>query len=444
MAGITIPDNLRPALTIVAKHHFWMLAALVPLLLVPLLLVGAGGLRTKITAQRRQIEGKLGQARQVAARQPHPNEAWVGAIESDTAAADRETLDEWRRFWHSQQRIRVWPADLGEPFLADVANLKPGGKLDRQSLIRYQNMAPRLARTLPARMGVEDAMAEPPRDAGGVGPRPEGGAAALAPSLSWNPASQRRLYDSFSWLRVPITTQVLLAQEELWVYGLFCDALSGFVKGATGAHDSPLTFVDELAVGFPALGQSGPGQQVRRIFVPKGAGAAEGTPDMAPPMDAGAAGQPQPVWHPRFSRGDGGAPRADAMATGDQPARSPDDDYRSWIYVDFSGQPLSAAQLSAPEWQMVHLMPFVLRVTIDQRQLDRLLVTLAAMPIPIDVREVRLNPGAGGSQATGAEPQGSGAKARPNDVIVELRGTVALAARPGSAPESQPVPGAMP
>jgi hypothetical protein len=467
MAGITVPENLRPALTAVAKHHFWMLAAAVPLLLVPLVFAGAGGLRTKIAEQRRQIESKLGQSRQVTSRQPHPNESWISAIEADVATADRETLDEWRRLWHSQQRLRIWPADLGEPFIADVTGLKPGGTLNRQSLFRYREKAPQLARTLPARMGVADAMVDAPVEAAPGGrPRPGAAAADLPPPLSWNPENQRRIYASFVWSQVPITTQVLLAQEELWVYGLFCDLLAGFVKGATGAHDSPLTFVDELSVGFPAIGRPGaaPGQQSQRIFVPKIAAAPDGTPpdmaagmppampDMAANPEAGAASGPS--WHPRFSggggSGGGGPRRAVAAATGDQPAGSPDDDYRSWIYVDFAGRPLSAAQLSSPEARMVHLMPFVLRVTIDQRQLDRLLVALAAAPIPIDVREVRLNPGAGGPQAAGVQPAAGGApqatssRARPHDVIVELRGTVALATRPEPASDPHAVPGGTP
>jgi hypothetical protein len=74
---------------------------------------------------------------------------------------------------------------------------------------------------------------------------------------------------------------------------------------------------------------------------------------------------------------------------------------------------------------MVHLMPFVLRLTIDERRLDALLVDLAQAPIPIDVREVRINPG--------SRPGPDAKAGRGHDAVVELRGTVGLATPPSAA-----------
>jgi hypothetical protein len=84
---------------------------------------------------------------------------------------------------------------------------------------------------------------------------------------------------------------------------------------------------------------------------------------------------------------------------------------------------------------MVHLMPFVLRLTIDQRRLDAFLADLAKAPIPIDVREVRIN-AAGGPSRTGGTGGAAGndqGADRKNDVQVELRGTVGLATVPSAA-----------
>ncbi len=460
MAGIAIPENLRPALTALAKYHFWILAAVVPIALVPLLVIGGGSLKQRIAAQRQTIESKLGQVRSVTGVQPHPNENWRTTIDADIAAIDQETNEEWRRLWHAQSSLRVWPPQLGDDFLKDVTRLPPGGKLQRTSLVRYQNMAPRLARTLPERMGVRDAMVEKGPDAAAAAVDPTAG---LAPILAWNPTSQQKLYSSFVWQRVPNTTQVLLAQEELHVYGLFCDLLAGFVKGATGAHDSPLTFVDELAVGFPANGHGDRSLPAQRILIPKVAvPGAEGAPGMEggivdPGMMEGGGGDPQAqaIWHPRFTTAGGGGigPPAEGAPPPDPAAGSPDDNYRGWIYVDFSDKPLSVPELAAnPVMRMVHLMPFVLRVVVDQRQLDRLLLTLAQSPVPIDVRQVRVNAGypvgqitegkGGGFAGDGGSgmPGGPGSR-RPNDLVVELRGSVALAAPPvAAAPPAETVP----
>ena len=87
---------------------------------------------------------------------------------------------------------------------------------------------------------------------------------------------------------------------------------------------------------------------------------------------------------------------------------------------------------------MFRLMPFVLRVVIDQRQLDRFLATLATWPIPIDVRQVRI-----ASDENPVEP-GSTApvRVRPHDVTVELRGTVGLATPPDHKPADGQQPAA--
>ena len=134
------------------------------------------------------------------------------------------------------------------------------------------------------------------------------------------------------------------------------------------------------------------------------------------------------------------------------PTVSPEEALRHWIYVDFSGKPLLASDLATtPDAQMLHLMPFTLRVVMDQRKLDQLLANLASNAIPIDVRQVRLNPvegrhgsgegGGRGGRGGGARPRGGmdrmpdsspgqAGGLRDYDMTVELRGTVALAVPP--------------
>jgi len=124
----------------------------------------------------------------------------------------------------------------------------------------------------------------------------------------------------------------------------------------------------------------------------------------------------------------------------------------SFAYVDFGGSALPADKLTTePGAEMVHLMPFAIRVVIDQRRIDAFLVALAASSIPIDVRQIRINAdgttngftadgGMGGLMPMG--PAGPNAFAgssgfpstaglRRYDVRLEIRGTVALATKPG-------------
>ncbi|MFM7138476.1 MAG: hypothetical protein ACKO1M_15650 [Planctomycetota bacterium] len=497
-----LPDSLRHQLAPVIKHHFWILAVLAPLLFVPALFMAAGQLKATIDREKATIDGHASALNAVRGEPDHPNDAWVQTFDGRTEAARNEILQEWQGLWESQAPLRSWPAALGPDFLASVQAVGSGTRRDLQfrDLQRYQNTVPDLVRQLPARMGCPELMtandgeggpAVIRRDGGfqrGAGPGGEEDTAEasqqLAP-LEWKGEDQKRLFVSFAWDRAPSTTQVLLAQEELWVYGLFCDTINRMNKGAKGAYDASITLVDELAVGYPAAEEKPGGRGAGRILGLRDQAAGPAADSGLPPEPAmdmgggvGAEGRPP---HPRFSSAGGsaegfggqggfGGPAPAEPATevanaegagAEAGAISPDDMLKQWIYVDFSGKPLTAPELvTAPDATMVHLMPFILRVIIDQRQVDRLLADLAGSPIPIDVRQLRVNPPsqlggegvfgrAGGlTQPSGAEEGGMSApgdrRRRPFDVTLELRGTVGLATPPNPAALGAAEPDAVP
>lgn len=495
-----LPDSLRQQLAPVIKHHFWILAALVPLVLVPALFVAAGQLKTTIDRERATIDGHVSALNAVRGEPDHPNDAWVETFDQRTDAVRQELLGEWGGLWESQAPLRTWPAELGPDFLGSVQEVESGRRPELQfrDLQRYQNTVPDIVRQLPARMGCKETMGATDGEGGAegldrgssfVGGRGLGGeednpdASQQLVPLEWRAEDQKRLFKSFAWSRAPTSTQVFLAQEELWVYGLFCDTVSRMNKGARGAYDASITLVEELAVGYPATEEKPGGVGAGRILglrEPAATGAADTglppDPTMEMPRGAAIGGAGRPA-HPRFtSDGSGleglegrGGLRSPAQAVpgveslpGDAaaaPAVSPDEMLKEWIYVDFAGKPLTAAELAtSPDAQIVHLMPFVLRVVIDQRQIDRLLADLAGSPIPIDVRQVRINPrnqfsgespfgpGGGLTQPPGGEDGGLAApgdrRRRSFDVTLELRGTVSLATPPNPSALGAPPPAA--
>jgi hypothetical protein len=441
-----LPENIRPAVTLLAKHHFWLLAFLAPLVLLPMVLMARSGMQTEIDASRGRIKSKFDALLGVRGVNPHPNVSWSKEINAETDRVRSETLVEWKKFWESQEFLRVWPQELGPDFLDAVARLKTDGRLDRNMLARYQNTIPDVVRKLPGRMGADETMVDD-KPAAVAGP----GAAEARKRQSgalvvWAADDQRRLFDSFSWKRLPAnpqaaTAQVLLAQEELWVYGLLCDVIKRANKDAAGEHNAAIIRVGQLAVGYPAAEERPGGMGESRIVIPKDAAAAAGA-DAAIPMPGPPGGEGGPAAkpaHPRFGGAGAGLAATETIPGGEGAmAADPAAPLREWIYVDFEGKPLSAAAVAtSPAARMVHLMPFTLRIAIDQRRIDALLVDLARQKVPIDVREVRINPGrtAGGDLAgIAGGPRGAGSKAgRTHDVDVELRGTVGLATPPSPA-----------
>lgn len=492
----SLPDSIRPAASALAKWHFWILAGLVPLVLLPALFIANGGLKATIDAERSRTDEAFAAAEGVAVKQDHPNDNWVKAFDTRTATVRQDILGEWERFWRSQEPLRSWPPELGDVFLGAIAEVEAGKRPDllQRDRQRYQNVVPDLVRKLPVRMGcAEQMVAADSPEAGGGGRPPradfalpggEGlgdGTVKTRETLIWTAEDQQRLFNSFNWKDAPSTTQILLAQEELWVYGVFCDVIRRMNDGATGHFNAAITDVQRLAVGYPAAEDSPGGQGTRRVHSRRAADAAAAgfpggeippvvEPGLEMPADAaGGRGQSQgrPP-HPRFvpagttftpDRLGGGIPPTGGEGldpAAEQPvAVSADDLLRGWIYVDFTGRPLSASELAtAPDAQLVHLAPFVLRVVMDQRQIDRLLQEIvtqdpAAGGLPIDVRQIRINPpdemsgapAGGGFEFGGDSPLAGGRglvaegtlggdPRRPFDVVVELRGTVGLAAPP--------------
>lgn len=466
-----LPEQIRPYVAALAKYHFWILGLIVPLVLVPLLAQGTGQLDTLISGQQSQIKGQIDALNAITSRPDHPNESWSTEIEKRTGEIHADTLAEWTTLWDEQAPLRVWPKQLGDDFIDKVGRLKPGAALNAQLLRRYRDTASALVRDLPKRMGAADltegdasgrpagggfAEGVPPGFGGEFGGRPGLGgprpAAATGEVVEWAAEDQRRILASFTWEKPPTTTQVLLAQEELWVYGLLCDTIKQVNAGATEPFNAPIMFVQELSAGYPAAEDQPGGQGSARIVLPAAAGQPGGEMSMEgmPPPDGGlpgggSTGRPA---HPRFSGANGVAMRGGEFGGGEfggeaaadpAAAASPDDLLREWIYVDLSGKPLTAAELgTSPDAKLVHLVPFALRAVVDQRKIDFLLTTLASNEVPIDVRQVRINPGASTASGPGMDgrsgsPGTAAGGGRPNDVVLEIRGTVALATQPNES-----------
>jgi len=466
MAKSSISDQIRPWLAIFLKYYFWMFAAVVPLVLLPPLFIARGAMTTQIQSVRQQIDSHVSALQNVRAIPEHPNESWSKGIEATTKQVSKETLKEWQAFWDSQKTFRTWPEEtLGADFVKKVETLKPDGKLSPQFRERYKDKVRTLVRGLPVRMGVEPKMGEP-SDApqARVNPRrqpprqqvvrpgmaPDENAVESSPyMMEWSPENQQRIYTSFNWEKEapPSPARILLAQEELRVYEMFCDLVAGMNKTAAGPHSAAIARVEELSVGYPAAEDDpGGGSGKRIVRVATASAPTTGSPDDdsgGSPTAAGAAVLVRPA-NPRFARGAlvvalGGASSYNDEESSQAPAPpNPDDGLQNWIYVDFTGKPLSSTELAAVvDSQMVHLMPFVLRLVIDQRQIDSLLVSLSTAAVPIDVRQVRINAAGGPAgdlsmrqPAVDLGDAGSTGSGRMYDVSLELRGTVGLATPP--------------
>lgn len=440
---VQLPDSIRPYAQLVQKFHFWILAALAPLVLLPLLFLAQSGISAEIKSKRSKITSSVSSIDDVLEKRPHPNEKWSEQIGKRAQEINDETLQAWQRLWKAQEPLRQWPEILGKDFVKAAESLTPGETLRRSLRERYQNEIRPVPRQLPIRMGVDDLMGDAAVTVGP--PQLEPGRAEATASLAqWNQADQQQLFASFNWDQLPSTTQIVMAQEELWMYGVVCDVIKK-VNSSPVATDPqavitpaniPIPLVQELKVGYLAAEDDPGGQASQRIVRIESTGGIGNGGEQAFVEDSSGSFEGRPA-HPRFGGGSGrgmdpsGEPGFEADA-------SPDNALKNWVYVDLDSKPLTAADLdAAPQARILRLMPFLIRATIDQRALDSLLVELASAPVPIDTRQVRINaerssalqPG-GQERSRPREEARGGDRPRLHDVNVELRGTLAIVMPP--------------
>ena len=278
---VAIPDNIQPALKLLGKYHFWLLALLMPLVLVPLAFTADATLIHEIEQRQTEVSGKLAAVEKLTRAEAtgfeqlgHPQQEWASRIDQMTDRLRKQIYQQWNAFWQQQQDLRVWPQELRGDFIKAVTRLKPGDKLATRFIDRYQNTVRQLVRKLPARIDAAEEMQESAEFGGGgdrqrfapsMEPGMLGGELVDEHTMTWDPTDQSELYASFNWQEPPSTTQILLAQEELWCYETLCDAIAAANAEATGPHNATISSISQLAVGYRAAQSSSSGRGGGRV-----------------------------------------------------------------------------------------------------------------------------------------------------------------------------------
>jgi len=447
---VEIPDNISVYLKLVQKYHFWLLALLMPLVLVPLAFTADAKLLSQIDARSSAVKAKVDSINSVKGKTAegleefgHPQPDWAERISQSNDVLREQILAQWTYLWDQQKPIRTWPAVLRPDFLRAIDRLKPDQDLSERFRDRYLNTIRRVVQRLPERIDATESMQSMDADgfnSGSFGMSEEITDERTDRTVLWNSSDQNELYQSFYWTTTPSTKQVLVAQEELWAYGILCDVVAKANKESSGYHNATIPYVSQLAVGYRAAEENPGGRQGGRIKT--NSGGMDDFMDMGMDMgmDGEMMGKPP---NPRFA-GLGGDDMGMGMEMYDEDGNplefSMDDDEAilNWIYVDSDGKPLDSGVVAeSPDTKFVHLIPFCLKGKVDQRKIALLLRSFATMSVPIDVRQIRINPdamsfmGDEGGMMDSMEPGAiSEDGVRRYDMDVELRGSIALVQKP--------------
>ena len=376
-------DQLKIVLDAVKKYQFWVLCGVMVLTSSACWWFASASLAGQFRQQTTQIESNFNS---VKIAPGHPNEGTIKTIRQEDEALEKRVYEAWKTLYAAQKEKNTLSPKLGPDFIKRFENLKPGGDLGFAYRGFYQNFIkaylPHFPNMIDARLLSEqsEGTAKVGGRAGTGQPSPAIGKAIGAKAdaepagiVEWKPDDYNRIERRFTWPETPSTLDVVLAQEDLWVYETLLRAIDKVNKdvGATSSANAAVKRIDALKIGKDASAAWELAKEP--LFQPTHAGAAmgHGPREMgAPPSRGGAAGTDERSMTGRSQR-----------------------DLIESRYIDDKGQPLPYQ----PEYPYVKhpfpeftMMPIYMSLLMDQRRLPDLLVQCANSNMPVEVRRVRI------------------------------------------------------
>ncbi|MGA2621256.1 MAG: hypothetical protein ABSF26_26835 [Thermoguttaceae bacterium] len=422
-------DKIKITLAVLQKHHFWLLCLVILSLSLLSWSKAANDMSAHFAKRKTDLQNKTTKVVSIGADVKHPNDKTIRGIQSrhgvstdPSAPNEKNNLvdnvrEVWKRLYAEQRDQNPLPKALvqKEGFQREfdkrwgpLEKLGPSDEMDPKYrdtfLYHIKEHFPTLFRIIDRRQEVNEdgtPVDTGNRSRGGMGTAAGGAGQAgvrMEGIVDWDEVDAQRLISRFTqWRTTPSTLDVMLAQEDLWVY----EALLRVIRNTNNTSPDDRKYIKPidhraaavkriraLEIGQDAVQVWEASQQPVALLGSQAAGGAAGGP-----MGAGAAGV-NPLAH--GASGPGGTAEKSPLAG---------------RYVDDKGKPL--ADPTQQPYAEFRMMPIDLQVIIEQKAIPKLLAECANSNMPIEVRAVRVlakdsepfDLGEGGSGG-GSSPQG--------------------------------------
>jgi len=444
-------DQIKQFLAVAKKHHFWILSGVT-------LLMGLGGwfyATSQINADKAkeiaEIKSKEQAARAIVSEQNHPNRQYVEGMDRFVSLYRADVEQAWQRKRDAQQKDLAWPGELnvsGTDFTDAIDALLRGRPIEAvpdedlrlpvRLRERYRDYIkeelPKLAERVGAKWapqggGTRGGAAgygggegyggyeETPSYTGGMEYEGLGGAGRgrgplreKPPLVIWNPSNQGAIQaDSFDWTsrdnNTPTTKEVLYAQENLWVLENLMDIIARTNGAITEPHQATIKRIDSIEFGREVLPISSKVARVRKASSGTGM---EGMDSMDSYSMESEGSDPEMMGGEMGSGLEGGV---DPSLLDPAHRRYVDKDYKKLTADDLKS---AMASPSAEQYYLAvaKRLPVRMKLQMDQRKLDKLLVECGNANLMVEVRQVRVNgkatTGRGGAGGYGGDDYGGG------------------------------------
>lgn len=417
-------DQLKEQLIKIKPFAFWIACAVILIGSLATWWMATGTLNAQTAEGLQKINGAFTGLQGVEPKlAKHPNLATEEQMGKLTQAYAEEIARGWELQYQKQEGVLVWPASFDQDFHDAVKDLRPIEKVPVKADIkltipdslrrRYRDFIedelPKLAETIGGKWYANRDASLENQPTPQVGPGGQPIVEVDRSMVLWAPENQRDIlmghFGFTSREDDPTTLDVLYAQEDLWVIQNIMGIIKRTNEGAEGRHDAAVKQIEYLRLGKTAIGTAGqvmvvgPATNLAGGSVPGGYGEGIGpqavtpVPQTQPTAEGALAGPAQPAVSPTTSGSFNVA------------------DPGNWRYVDKNNVPLAGYQLReaiAPPapgamsmtptnpaetalLTVAKRMPVRIRLEIDQRKLNKLLTEFGNAPLPVEVRQLRIN-----------------------------------------------------
>ena len=454
-------DKIRAFLNVVWTQRFWVLSVIGVLVGVLCWKMAATDLTDQFTKRKGEIDGAFKTVSGIKNEPTHPNE---DVIQGDVQQASQQrdyVLEVWQGLYDRQRtEVTKWPESLGQPFLNHMKGRKFGDSISNRYRERYLNYIETRFDALLDIVKAQKGGATGAMGRGGYGGAGEyggggeygvpgaGGADEEAAEeddylVQW--LDQGKLQQKLSFKSTPSDMQVWVTQEDLWVYETLLGVIADTNKacGATRPDNTAVRAIIELQVGSEAATPA-----TEKVLIPAGGGGAGG--ELGGEYGAGGGEYGRPgggeygAGGGEYGRGEfgGGEYGRDGGGGGVD-----DTALVSNRYLDTEGNPVEVTPGSYGSTEFRKL-PIRMTLLMDQRYIPRVLIECANAALPVEVKQLSVNPdqsgeGFGGDRAGGGRGgyavQGGADANDPTLATVDIRGVVYIYNEPDK--EVMTVPG---
>lgn len=447
-------DQVRAFLKQLVKYHFWILSVLVLIIATVCWTMASSSLDAKFSQRKSTIDGAFSSMTSLKQQATCPNPEVNKVNQEKVDEQTKIVMDVWKDLYQRQRdEVLKWPKELGDQFIQDIEKLKFLAPINNAMRSNYRNYIEKRfdglvdivkAQKMDAAAGggYPGGFGEGGR--GGYGRGFEGGPPMAQPPglgvpgedmnylVQWLDQNNLRAKLDFT-AALPTANQVWVTQEDLWVYETLLNVIAktNKARNATRPDNTAVRAILTLEVGRASssstMGSSG------QVLMPQGTGGSgmgrggEFGGEMGGELGMTDRGGEMAMME---RGGEGfGMEGTDMMGMGTDGATA-DAAVLAYRYLDDTGQPLAdgSGSLGAEYRQL----PIYMSLMMDQRWIPHLLIECANAALPIEVKQVRVNPGMGSQGFEQGSAYGGGAAAvqnmEPDPTLaqVEIKGVVMI------------------